>query len=125
MDEQRQDNQQEPTYNISLQIQDVALKTYQERWMIEKGGGTGSGRSVLATQYDDNDDDIVYYIVIILMIILLDYIVDYSAWLYCLLYSLIILFNYIAWLYCWLYCLMILFDYIVLRCFVVIFYSFI
>ena len=28
---QRQDDQQEPTYNSSVPIQDVALKTYQER----------------------------------------------------------------------------------------------
>ena len=41
-DEQRQDDQQEPTYNNSVPIQDVALK----RWTIEKGGGRGSGRPV-------------------------------------------------------------------------------
>ena len=31
MDEQKQDAQQEPTYNSSVPIQDVALKTYRER----------------------------------------------------------------------------------------------
>ena len=34
MDEQRQDDWQEPTYNSSVPIQDVALKTYQVRWTI-------------------------------------------------------------------------------------------
>ena len=49
MDELKQDNQLEPIYNSSVPIQDVALKTSQERWMIETGGERGSGRSVLAT----------------------------------------------------------------------------
>ena len=39
MDEQRQDDQPEPIYNSSVPIKDVALKTYQERWTIETGGG--------------------------------------------------------------------------------------
>ena len=47
MDEQRQDDQLGPTYNSSVLIQDVVLKTYQKRWMIEKGGGRGSERFVL------------------------------------------------------------------------------
>ncbi len=54
MDEQRQDDQLEPIYNSSVLIQDVALKTYRERWTIEKGGGRGSGRSVLVAQHDDD-----------------------------------------------------------------------
>ena len=48
MDEQRRDDQLEPIYNSSVPIQDVALKTYREQWMIETGGGRGSGRCVLA-----------------------------------------------------------------------------
>ena len=56
MDEQKQDDQQEPIYNSSVSIQDVALKTYRERWTKETGGGRGSKRSVLAAQ--DGDDDI-------------------------------------------------------------------
>ena len=48
-DEQRQDDQLEVTYNRSVLIQDVALKTYCVRWMIEKGGGKGSGRSAQAS----------------------------------------------------------------------------
>ena len=58
MDEQRQDDQLEPIYNSSVLIQDVALKKYRERWMIETSGGRGSGRSTLAARHhDENDDD--------------------------------------------------------------------
>ncbi len=60
MDEQRQDDQLEPIYNSSVPIQDVALKTYRERWTIETGGERGSGRSVLAVRHDDEDDDDIY-----------------------------------------------------------------
>ena len=56
MDGQRQDNQQEPIYNNSVLIQDVALKTYRERWMIETGGERGSGRSMLAAWHDNDDE---------------------------------------------------------------------
>ena len=48
MDKQRQDDQLEPIYNRSVPIQDIALKTSWEQWMIETGGERGSGRSVLA-----------------------------------------------------------------------------
>ena len=44
MDEQRQDDQQEPTDISSVPIQDVALKTCRKQWT---GGGRGSGISVL------------------------------------------------------------------------------
>ena len=37
MDEQRQDDQLEPTYNSS--IQSLALKIYRQQWTIEKGSG--------------------------------------------------------------------------------------
>ena len=47
MDELRQDDHLEPTYTSSVPIQDVALKTCQKRWMIEKGGRMGSEISVL------------------------------------------------------------------------------
>ena len=40
MDEQRQDKQLDPTYNSSVPIQDVALKTHRKRWTIKKGGGS-------------------------------------------------------------------------------------
>ena len=54
---QRQDDQLEPTYNRSVSIQDVALKTYWKRWTIEKGVEIGSGRSALAARPDDDNDD--------------------------------------------------------------------
>ena len=38
MDEQRQDDLLETIYNSSVPIQDVALKTYRERWTIGTGG---------------------------------------------------------------------------------------
>ena len=57
MDEQRQVDQLESTYNSSVSIQDVALKTYRKRWTIEKGGEKGSGISVLMVRHDDDDDD--------------------------------------------------------------------
>ena len=57
MDEQRQDDQQEPIYNSSVLILDRALKTSQERWMIEMGGKRGSGRSMLAARHNDDDDE--------------------------------------------------------------------
>ena len=58
MDEQRHDEQLEPTYNSSVPIQDVALKTYLKRWTIQKGGGRGSRRSAPAARHD-NDDDVI------------------------------------------------------------------
>ena len=57
MIKQRQDDQQEPTYNSSVLIQDVALKTSWKQWTIEKGGGRGSGRSILIAWHDNDDDD--------------------------------------------------------------------
>ena len=42
MDEQRQDDQLEPINNSSVQIQDVVLKTYRERWSIETRGRRGT-----------------------------------------------------------------------------------
>ena len=63
MDEEMQDDQLEPIYSSSVPIEDVALKTYRERWTIETGGGRGSGSSVLTVRHDDDDDDenIVHY----------------------------------------------------------------
>ena len=37
-------------------IRDVALRTCQKRWTIERSGGRGSGISVLVAWYDDDDD---------------------------------------------------------------------
>ena len=55
MEEQRQDDQLEPTYNSSVPIQDVALKTNRERWTIERGGWKGSGISVLIVRHDEDE----------------------------------------------------------------------
>ena len=52
MDEQRLAEQLEPIYNIFVSIQDVALKTYRERWTIGTGGERVSGRSVLVARHD-------------------------------------------------------------------------
>ena len=48
MDEERQDDQLEPIHRGSVSIQNIALKTYRERWTIETNGVRGSGRSVVA-----------------------------------------------------------------------------
>ena len=55
MDEQRQDDQLEPTYSSSAPIRDAALKTCRKQWTIEKGGEKESGISVLMARHDDND----------------------------------------------------------------------
>ena len=46
MDEQRQDDQLEPIYSSSVPIQDIALKTCQKQWTIEKGGEKESNSSI-------------------------------------------------------------------------------
>ena len=55
--EQKQDDQLEHTYSSYVRIRDVALKTYQRRWMIGRSGERESGISVLAVRHDDDDDD--------------------------------------------------------------------
>ena len=49
VDEQRQDDQLEPTYNSSVRIRGVGLKT------TEKGGEKGSGISVMMARHHDDD----------------------------------------------------------------------
>ena len=51
MDEQRQNDQVQPTYSSSVPIRDLALKTCRKRWMIERVGKRGSGISVLMVQW--------------------------------------------------------------------------
>ena len=56
-----------------MPVQDVALKTFRERWTIEKGGGRGSGRSVLMARHDDDDymtdsDNIIVFLALSFMI---------------------------------------------------------
>ena len=43
MDEQRQDDQLEPTYNSSVPIRDMTLKTNRKWCTIERGGGRSQG----------------------------------------------------------------------------------
>ena len=45
------------TYSSYVRIRDVALKTCQRRWMIERSGKRVSRISVLAARHDDDDDD--------------------------------------------------------------------
>ena len=47
MDEQRQDDQVEPTYRNSVPIQDVALKSWQKQRTLGRSAERGSGISVL------------------------------------------------------------------------------
>ena len=55
MDEQRQDDQLEPTYSNSVPIWNVALRTCRKQWTIENGGEKGSGIPVMMAGHDDND----------------------------------------------------------------------
>ena len=48
VDEQRQDDQQEPIYNSSVPIQDIAWKTFRKQCTIETSGEKGSEISMLA-----------------------------------------------------------------------------
>ena len=55
MDEQKQDDQLEHIYNSAMPRQEIALKSNWKQWTIEKGGGRGSGRSVLMSRHDDDE----------------------------------------------------------------------
>ena len=57
MDEQKQDDQLEPTYSSSVPIRDVTLNTCRKQWTIGRGAERGSGISVLIARCDDDDDD--------------------------------------------------------------------
>ena len=62
VDEQRQDDQLEPTCSSSVPILDVVLKMCRKQWTLGRCGERGSGRSVLAAWQDDvDDDDELYY----------------------------------------------------------------
>ena len=54
---QKQDDQLKHTSSSYVRIQDVALKTCQWRWTIERSGERGSGISVPTAWHDDDDDD--------------------------------------------------------------------
>ena len=47
MDEQKQDDQLEPTYSSSVTIRDVAQRTCRKQWTIGRAGERWSGISVL------------------------------------------------------------------------------
>ena len=57
MAKQKQDDKLEHTYSSYVRIRDVALETFQKRWMIGGSGEKGSGISVLAARHDDDDND--------------------------------------------------------------------
>ena len=57
MDEQKQDDQPEPTYNSPVSIRDVNPKTCQKQWRIGQGGEGGSVISVVTARHDDDDDE--------------------------------------------------------------------
>ena len=54
MDEQRKDDQLEPTYSSSVLIRDVAQRTCRKQWTIGRGGKRGSGISVLIVRHDND-----------------------------------------------------------------------
>ena len=56
------------TYNSSMRIRDVALKTCQRRWTIGSNGERVPGISVLAARHDDDDDDDGHYLYIYIYI---------------------------------------------------------
>ena len=63
MDEQRHDDQLEPTYSSSAPIRNVTLNTCRKQWTIGRGSERGSEISVLMVRRDDDDDDDVHEVV--------------------------------------------------------------
>ena len=51
---QKQDDQHEHTFSSYVRIRDVALKTCERRWTIERSGERGSGMSVLAACHGED-----------------------------------------------------------------------
>ena len=60
VDEQKQDDQPESTYNSSVPIRDVAPKTCQKQWTIGRGGEKGSVIPLLMAWHDDDDNIYIY-----------------------------------------------------------------
>ena len=56
MAKQKPDDQLEPKYSSSVNIRDVAMRTYQKRWTIGRSDKRGSRISVLAAWHNDDDD---------------------------------------------------------------------
>ena len=50
-------NRVESIYKSSVLIQDIAWKTFRERWTIETNGERASRKSVLGAGQDDDDDN--------------------------------------------------------------------
>ena len=59
MDEQRQDDQLEPTYISSVPMRNVAMETNRKQCTIERGSERLSRISVLIERHDDDDDDFI------------------------------------------------------------------
>ena len=57
MDEQKQDDQPELTYNSSVPIRDILPKTCRTQRSLGRGGERGTGIFVLMTRHCDDDDD--------------------------------------------------------------------
>ena len=53
MDEQKKDDQIEPTYSSSVPIGGVILKTCRKQWTIGRGGERGSEIPMLMVRHDD------------------------------------------------------------------------
>ena len=60
MDEQRQDDQLEPTHSSSVPIRDAALKTCRKQWTTKKGGEKESEISMLMERDDDETKNYTY-----------------------------------------------------------------
>ena len=56
MDEQRQEDQLEPTNSSSVSIRDVSQRTYRKQWTLERGCESGSEISLLMVRHDDDDE---------------------------------------------------------------------
>ena len=56
MDDQRQDDQLEPTYSSLVPIRDVALKTCRKQLTIGRGGERESEISALIARHDDEEE---------------------------------------------------------------------
>ena len=54
LDEQRQDDQLEPTHSSSVPIRNVAVKIWRKQWTTGSGGERGSEISVLMARHDDD-----------------------------------------------------------------------
>ena len=61
MDEQRLDDQLEPTYSSSVLIWNVALKIYRMQWTMRRGDERSGISALIARHDDDDDDEVTHY----------------------------------------------------------------